>query len=80
MKTTARVAAAAAWAMVCAGPAAAHENVHEGCHGLCHHWENPIYTAEMRLQMLVIAVLVAAVVVWNLAARVKTRAHGSVGG
>lgn len=79
MRTAVGLAASIAWAVVCAVPTAAHEHGHGGCHGLCHHWENPIYAAEMRLQMLAMAAVVAAIVVWNLTARLRTRTRGRIG-
>lgn len=64
MKVIQRIATSAALVLMCACPLAAHEH-HDGhCHGLCHHWQNPAYTTEMRLQIVVMLAAVCAAAVW----------------
>lgn len=73
------LAASAAWTLVCAGSAIAHDGHNGHCHGLCHHWENPAYVTEMRIQMAAIALAVCATVLWTWRARRRNRPRRSVG-
>lgn len=77
MKTVRILLASAVWVWLSVTVAAAHEHGDGHCHGLCHHWENPAYLAEMRLQAVIMAVIVLAYTAWRLASRhLRARRRG----